>query len=174
MTGTPASSSARAVFAATGADAIMIGRAAQGRPWLFGEIAHHLATGGTLPAPTVAEARGLVALHLRDHYEFYGEALGVRIARKHLGWYTAGLPGERALRDIVNETTCAVAQMAAVDAFFDAQAELGERLAYGESPRAAKHRAHDAPASAAVCTTLRAPQLDRAAARPRAGEALAA
>jgi len=155
---------ARHVLARTGADGLMIGRAAQGRPWIFREIAHHLATGETLPPPTVAEARMLIDEHLRDHYEFYGEELGVRIARKHLGWYTAGLPGDRALRDIVNQATTADVQLAAMEAFFAAQAAVGERLAY-------QHGMRDDTRDA---TTPRAPQLDRPAARPRAGEALVA
>ena len=82
----------------TGADAVMIGRAAQGRPWIFREIAHYLATGAHLPPPTVAEARALIVAHLADHYDFYGEEAGVRIARKHLGWYTDALAGGAALR----------------------------------------------------------------------------
>ena len=89
---------AKAVLERTGADAIMIGRAAQGRPWIFREIAHFLATGDHLPPPTVAEARELIADHLADHYAFYGEDTGVRTARKHLGWYTEALAGGDAFR----------------------------------------------------------------------------
>ena len=155
---------ARRVLALTGADGLMIGRAAQGRPWIFREIAHHLATGGALPPPTVAEARALILEHLRDHYDFYGEELGVRIARKHLGWYTAGLPGDRALRDLVNQATTADVQLAAMEAFFAAQAAVGERLAYRDTMR---DDIRDA-------TTSGAPHIDRPAARPWAGEALAA
>ena len=86
----------------TGADAIMIGRAAQGRPWIFREIAHFLAAGLHLPPPTVAEARALIVEHLADHYAFYGEETGVRTARKHLGWYTAGARRRRGVspRDV--------------------------------------------------------------------------
>ena len=93
---------AKAVLAHTGADALMIGRAAQGRPWIFREIAHFLATGVHLPPPTVAEARALIVAHLADHYAFYGEVTGVRTARKHLGWYTEALAGGEALppRDV--------------------------------------------------------------------------
>ncbi len=98
---------ARAVLLHTGADAIMIGRAAQGRPWIFREIAHYLATGTHLPAPTIAEARELIGAHLADHYDFYGESAGVRIARKHLGWYTAALDGGAALRREVNAAIAA-------------------------------------------------------------------
>src|SRR6185437_2293104 len=89
---------ARAVLRHTGADGLMIGRSAQGRPWIFREIAHYLATGQALPPPTAQEAGSAILDHLDDHYAFYGEALGVRIARKHLHWYTAALPGAGALR----------------------------------------------------------------------------
>lgn len=84
---------ARRVLDATGADAVMIGRAAQGRPWLFREIDHYLRTGTRLPAPTQAEMRELLLQHLDDHYRFYGEYTGVRTARKHIGWYLGSLPG---------------------------------------------------------------------------------
>ena len=77
----------------TFADAVMIGRAAQGRPWLFREIDHYLRTGTRLPAPTQAEMRELLLQHLDDHYRFYGEYTGVRTARKHIGWYLGSLPG---------------------------------------------------------------------------------
>ena len=93
---------ARAVLLHTGADAVMIGRAAQGRPWIFREIAHFLATGSHLPPPRVAEARALIVAHLADHYEFYGEEAGVRIARKHLGWYTEALEGGAQFRREAN------------------------------------------------------------------------
>ena len=167
---------AREVLARTGADGLMIGRAAQGRPWIFREIAHHLATGGALPPPTVGEARLLIAEHLRDHYTFYGETLGVRIARKHLAWYTAGLPGGAALRAVVNEAATAAAQEAAMEAFFDALAQHGERLCYRDTNTDAAVAALDADASARAPATDRASQPDRSAAlvRPWAGEALAA
>ena len=84
---------AREVLAATGADAIMIGRAAQGRPWIFREIAHFLATGEQLAPPRVAEVKGWLLEHLDDHYRLYGEYAGVRSARKHIGWTVRGLPG---------------------------------------------------------------------------------
>jgi len=118
------------VFAYTGADAIMIGRAAQGRPWIFREIGHYLKTGGHLPPPAVAEARAAIAEHLDDHYHFYGEAGGVRIARKHLGWYTKDLDGGDTFRREVNAVETAAAQIAAVHRFFDSLAEAGERLEY--------------------------------------------
>ena len=100
----------------TGADALMIGRAAQGRPWIFREIAHFLATGAHLPPPTVAEARALIVEHLADHYAFYGEVAGVRIARKHLGWYTEALAGGAAFRREANAAMTAGEQLAAVRA----------------------------------------------------------
>jgi len=125
---TPAA--ARAVLACTGADALMIGRAAQGRPWIFREIAHFLATGALLPPPTVEEARSLIFLHLADHYAFYGEEAGVRIARKHLGWYTEALAGGVAFRREANAATTVNEQRGALERFFDGLASVGERLTY--------------------------------------------
>jgi tRNA-dihydrouridine synthase B len=121
---------AKRVLEYTGADAIMIGRAAQGRPWIFREIHHYLATGTHLPPPTVAEARAAIAEHLDDHYRFYGEAGGVRIARKHLGWYTKDLAGGDAFRRAVNAVETSAGQFAAVHRFFDTLAERGDRLDY--------------------------------------------
>jgi tRNA-dihydrouridine synthase B len=121
---------ARQVLAATAADAIMIGRAAQGRPWIFREIVHYLEHGVVPPPPTVAEARAAIVAHLADHYEFYGEAAGVRIARKHLGWYTRDLAGGDAFRRKINAAETAQEQLCAVDRFFDTLAQDGERLDY--------------------------------------------
>jgi len=121
---------ARDVLARTGADAIMIGRAAQGRPWIFREIAHFLATGGHMPPPTVAEAREAILEHLADHLAFYGEEAGVRIARKHLGWYTRDLDGGDEARAEFNGAENAAAQTAAVIRYFDRLADAGDRLAY--------------------------------------------
>ena len=117
---------AAAVLLHTGADAVMIGRAAQGRPWIFREISHFLATGMHCAPPTVAEARALIAEHLSDHYEFYGEEAGVRIARKHLGWYTEGLPGSLEFRAEANAATTVIAQTEAVRRFFARLADVGE------------------------------------------------
>jgi tRNA-dihydrouridine synthase B len=125
--------SAAAVLAQTGADGLMIGRAAQGRPWIFREISHHLATGAQLPAPTVREARLAILEHLDDHYAFYGTELGVRIARKHLHWYTAGLAGGAEFRQRVNACESVQAQVAAVNEFFDCREAEGERLGYAGS-----------------------------------------
>ena len=119
---------ARHVLDYTGADGVMIGRAAQGRPWIFREIAHYLATGALLAPPSVAEARAAILEHLDDHYLFYGEALGVRVARKHLHWYTAALPGATAFRMQVNAAETIAAQRQAVAGFFDRLAAHGERL----------------------------------------------
>ncbi len=85
-------SPARAAFvlARTGADAVMIGRAAQGRPWIFREVDHFLRTGELLPPPSLDEIRTVLREHLLDHYAFYGEHSGPRIARKHIGWYIDG------------------------------------------------------------------------------------
>ncbi len=121
---------ARRVLEHTGADAIMIGRAAQGRPWIFREIRHHLDFGTRLPPPTVAEARAAIVEHLQDHCEFYGEAGGVRSARKHLGWYTRDLAGGDAFRREVNAAETVAAQLAAIHRFFDVLAAEGERLVY--------------------------------------------
>jgi tRNA-dihydrouridine synthase B len=121
---------ARDVLERTGADALMIGRAAQGRPWIFREIRHFLDRGTHLPPPTVAEARVLILEHLDDHYAFYGEATGLRTARKHLGWYTAGLAGGEAFRREINEAESTAAQVAAVRRLFDRLASRGERLDY--------------------------------------------
>jgi tRNA-dihydrouridine synthase B len=93
---------AKFVLDYTGADAVMIGRAAQGRPWICREIDHYLRTGEHLPAPLVEEVRGLMNEHLPAHYAFYGEYLGVRTARKHIGWYVEDLPGGEEFRQRMN------------------------------------------------------------------------
>jgi tRNA-dihydrouridine synthase B len=121
---------ARQVLAITGADALMIGRAAQGRPWIFREIEHFLATGEHLPAPRVGEAREIMLEHLRDHYEFYGDYLGVRTARKHIIWYTKGLAGSAAFRSHMNTLDSIEEQLAAVSGFFSQQEAVRDRLEY--------------------------------------------
>jgi tRNA-dihydrouridine synthase B len=110
---------AREVLRLTGADALMIGRAAQGRPWIFREIAHFLATGTHLAPPLVAEVRRLLLDHLQDHYALYGEYSGVRTARKHIGWYVRALPGGEAFRARMNGLEDSTAQVGAVADFFD-------------------------------------------------------
>ncbi|HET7203085.1 MAG TPA: tRNA dihydrouridine synthase DusB [Steroidobacteraceae bacterium] len=110
----------------TGADGVMVGRAAQGRPWIFREIASHLA--GIAPAPpTPAEVRDIMLAHLRDLYEFYGAEPGVRIARKHIGWYCSGRPHAQAFRQSIMQATAPEAQIARVQTYFDAlQAQPAE------------------------------------------------
>jgi len=119
---------ARAVLAATGADAVMIGRAAQGRPWIFREIAHFMATGEQLAQPLVAEVKQLLLAHLQDHYHLYGEFAGVRTARKHIGWYVRDLPGGEAFRAHMNPLVDCQMQTAAVADFFDALNARMDRL----------------------------------------------
>jgi tRNA-dihydrouridine synthase B len=113
---------AREVLAATGADAVMIGRAAQGRPWIFREVAHHLSTGGCLPPPSPAEVRDILLGHLDDLYAFYGEPQGVRIARKHLGWYAKDRPENAAFRAVANRAETAAEQQRLTRDYFDALA----------------------------------------------------
>ena len=113
---------AREVLAATGADAVMVGRGAQGRPWIFREIAHHLETGGFLPEPTPAEVRDILLGHLEHLYAFYGEVMGVRIARKHLGWYAKDRPENAAFRHVVNRAEDADTQLRLTREYFDALA----------------------------------------------------
>lgn len=116
---------AHEVLACTGADAVMIGRAAQGRPWIFREIAHFLATGTHLAPPLVAEVQRLLMDHLLDHYALYGEFTGVRTARKHIGWYVRSLPGGEDFRARMNLIEDGSAQLQAVNDFFEA---LGARM----------------------------------------------
>ena len=119
---------ARHVLTATGADALMIGRGAQGRPWIFREIAHYLATGERLPEPTPDEVAAILLGHLEHLYAFYGELPGVRIARKHLGWYAKDRPENAAFRHVVNRAESAQEQLRLTRDYFDALA-AGERLA---------------------------------------------
>ncbi len=102
----------------TGADAVMIGRAAQGRPWIFREVAHFLQTGRLLAAPAMTEIHAIAAQHLLDLQRFYGEHKGMRVARKHIGWYLAGLPGGVDFRHVMNGIDEPAAQVAALDRYF--------------------------------------------------------
>lgn len=116
------------VLLCTGADAIMVGRAAQGNPWIFREIAHYLATGSYLAPPLVVEVKRLLCDHLSDHYDLYGEFAGVRTARKHIGWYVRSLPGGEAFRCSMNILETCESQHFAVAQFFDELANQYERL----------------------------------------------
>ncbi|KAB2899475.1 MAG: tRNA dihydrouridine synthase DusB [Dokdonella sp.] len=124
---------ARAVLAATGADAVMVGRAAQGRPWIFGEIAHFLASGELLPPPSLPEVARILLDHLAALHAFHGPLQGVRIARKHLGWYLrqvdhadlgtpAALTAHTAFRGVINRIDDATAQLRLTREYFDALA----------------------------------------------------
>lgn len=127
---------ARHVLDITGADALMIGRAAQGRPWIFREIAHYLETGKHLPSPKVCEIHAILREHLEDLYSFYGLETGVRVARKHIGWYTKGMADSAAFRFAMNRMPSIEEQGRAVDAFFNCLAEQSEHLEYeDEKPR---------------------------------------
>jgi tRNA-dihydrouridine synthase B len=119
---------AKHVLAVTGADAVMIGRGAQGRPWIFREIAHYLATGELLPEPEPAEVAAILLGHLEHLHAFYGEPAGVRIARKHLGWYAKDRPENAAFRQVVNRAETASEQLRLTRDYFAALAS-GERLA---------------------------------------------
>jgi tRNA-dihydrouridine synthase B len=123
---------ARQVLEHTGADAVMIGRAAQGRPWIFREINHYLATGDYLPLPEVAEIHRVLTKHLHELYDFYGEYSGVRVARKHISWYTKGLAGSATFRHAMNQLQTADQQLSAVNEFFSELAGYGRRLTYDE------------------------------------------
>src|ERR1043166_2733661 len=123
---------AREVLAYTRADAVMIGRAAQGRPWIFREIQHYLETGAYLPPPEVEEIRKVLLDHLDDLYSFYGEYSGVRIARKHISWYTKGLAGSAAFRHAMNQLQTSQEQLEAIQQFFAELAQRNARLTYEE------------------------------------------
>ncbi len=123
---------ARAVLQHTGADAVMIGRAAQGRPWIFREIEHFINTGTHLAAPAIGEVQRVLLNHVYDLYAFYGEHTGLRVARKHISWYTKGLAGSAHFRQQMNQLESCAAQLTAVNDFFDGQLQRGERLHYVE------------------------------------------
>ncbi len=122
---------AKFVLEYTGADAIMVGRAAQGRPWIFREIEYFLQTGQHLPPPLVSEVRALLERHLREHYAFYGEFMGVRTARKHIGWYVEDLVDGEEFRQSMNKIESCEEQLAAVNSFFESRPT--ERLQYRPS-----------------------------------------
>jgi tRNA-dihydrouridine synthase B len=106
------------VLRTTQADAVMIGRAAQGRPWVFRDIVHFLATGELLPPPAPAEIGRVLTGHLNNLYDFYGEYTGVRVARKHIAWYSKGQPGGNRFRQQINQAESAEEQLQYVDDYF--------------------------------------------------------
>lgn len=124
---------AKFVLEQTGADAIMIGRAAQGRPWIFREITHYLATGEILAAPDILEVKTVLLEHLNELYEFYGEYSGCRIARKHIAWYTKGLRGSNEFRQAMYQVESTHEQAQVVSQYFNQLLEQGVRLEYSEA-----------------------------------------
>ena len=124
---------AKLVLEQTGADGVMIGRAAQGRPWIFREIEYYLATGEKLPPPAVSEIQTILLEHLEDLYGFYGTETGVRVARKHISWYTKGLAGSAAFRHQMNRLDSVVEQRHVVDDFFRQLGQRHEHLVYDAS-----------------------------------------
>ncbi|MEE9331622.1 MAG: tRNA dihydrouridine synthase DusB [Methylophilaceae bacterium] len=123
---------AKYVLDYTGADAVMIGRAAQGKPWIFREIEHYLKTGSHLLPPTVDEIQTVMLEHLQDLYVFYGELTGMRVARKHISWYTKGLAGSAAFRHHMNALETTELQVTAINDFFAELKSKNERLVYVE------------------------------------------
>jgi len=121
---------AKRVLEYTGADGIMIGRAAQGRPWIFREIAHYFSTGETLPPPLVSEIHAVLIAHLHDLYSFYGKERGVKVARKHISWYTKGLAGSASFRHRMNQLESCEEQLDAVNGFFEEIGRNNSRLRY--------------------------------------------
>lgn len=123
---------AKFVLDYTGADAVMIGRAAQGRPWIFREIEHYLKTGTHCLPPTVEEIHTVMLAHINDLYGFYGDIAGMRVARKHISWYTKGLAGSAAFRHNMNTLDTIDLQQAAINDFFAELKSKNERLVYAE------------------------------------------
>lgn len=119
---------AKYVLDYTGADAIMIGRAAQGRPWIFREIAHYLKTGEHLAAPDIAEVKAVLLGHLTELYAFYGEYSGCRIARKHIAWYTKGLRSSNEFRQNMYKVENTADQAKVVESYFDQLLDQGQRM----------------------------------------------
>ncbi|MEW8505593.1 MAG: tRNA dihydrouridine synthase DusB [Candidatus Thiodiazotropha sp.] len=117
------------VLSRTGADALMIGRAAQGRPWIFKEINHYLTTGNTMPEPDLEWVADVLTAHVRQLYDFYGEYLGIRIARKHIAWYSRGRPDGAVFRNKINYTETAAQQMQAIRDYFDCLQNKGDLAA---------------------------------------------
>ncbi|PCI59637.1 MAG: tRNA dihydrouridine synthase DusB [Methylophilaceae bacterium] len=130
---------AKYVLDYTGADAVMIGRAAQGRPWIFREIDHYLRTGSHMLPPTVEEIHTVMLEHINDLYGFYGELAGMRVARKHISWYTKGLVGSAAFRHHMNTLQTTELQLSAINDFFAELQSRNERLVYEETNNKTKN-----------------------------------
>jgi tRNA-dihydrouridine synthase B len=124
---------AKQVLEYTGADGIMIGRAAQGRPWIFREIEHYLSTGEKLPHPLVSEIHCVLAAHVQELYAFYGRETGVKVARKHISWYTKGLAGSASFRHGMNQLASCEEQLDSVNRFFEQLGREHPRLLYEEA-----------------------------------------
>ena len=121
---------AKFVLDYTRADAVMIGRAAQGRPWIFREIEYYLSTGAHMPAPEVNEIRSVMLAHLHDLYDFYGDLTGMRVARKHISWYTKGLKDSANFRHAMNQLQTIDSQLAAIKDFFNHLQQQNMRIQY--------------------------------------------
>jgi tRNA-dihydrouridine synthase B len=117
------------VLQRTRADALMIGRAAQGRPWIFREISHYLKTGEMMPEPDLQWVATVLTGHVRQLYDFYGEYLGIRIARKHIAWYSKGRPNGAVFRNKINHTESAQEQLQAIHDYFDCLKNNGDLAA---------------------------------------------
>ena len=124
---------AKFVLDYTKADAVMIGRAAQGRPWIFRETEHYLNTGEHMLPPTVDEIHQVMLEHLHDLYAFYGDLTGMRVARKHISWYTKGLSGSAAFRHNMNTLQTIELQLQAINDFFAELRAKNERLVYADN-----------------------------------------
>jgi tRNA-dihydrouridine synthase B len=124
---------AKQVLRITGADALMIGRAAQGRPWIFREINHYLTSGEILPAPRIHEIQEILNEHLLDHYAFYGEYTGLRTARKHIAWYCKGLRNSHAFRHLMNSAEDCKTQLQLVNDYFDEMKLHSDHLLFLEA-----------------------------------------
>ena len=116
---------AKYVLDYTGADAVMIGRAAQGRPWIFREISHYLETGEHLAAPSIQEVKDVLLGHLSELYQFYGEYSGCRIARKHIAWYTKGLRSSNEFRQNMYQVETTLEQAKVVENYFNQLLDQG-------------------------------------------------
>jgi len=124
---------AKLVLEKTNADAIMIGRAAQGKPWIFREIDHFLKTGNYLPAPDISEISNIMHDHLLEHYLFYGNYIGLRSARKHIAWYCKGLRNSHQFRARMNTIESCEEQLKAVQDYFEELRQYSEKIQYLEA-----------------------------------------